>query len=78
MDSIGKSDGLEWSIAKITGSTDLPAASAAMAHTIASVQKSTSFLPDYESTWSGIIGCGIVVALVWVVCAAFTKKKHTA
>jgi len=71
-------DGLEWSIAKITGSTDLPAASAAMAHTIASVQKSTSFLPDYESTWSGIIGCGIVVALVWVVCAAFTKKKHTA
>ncbi len=67
-------DGLEWSISKITGATDLPATGAAVAHTIASVQKSTSFLPDYESTWSGIIGCAIVVALVWVVCALFTKK----
>lgn len=71
-------DGLEWTISRITGSTDLPATGTAIARTMASVQNSTSFLPDYESTWSGIIGCSIVVALVWVVCAMFTKKRHAA
>ena len=70
--------GLEWTISRITGSTDLPAMGTAIARTMASVQNSTSFLPDYESTWSGIIGCSIVVALVWVVCAMFTKKRHAA
>lgn len=68
-------DGLEWSIARITGSVDLPAAGTAVADTIARVQASTSFLPDYDSTWSGIIGCAIVVALVWVICSLFTRKK---
>lgn len=71
-------DGLEWSIAKITGSTDLPAAGGAIARTVERVQNSATLLPDYDSTWSGIIGCGVVVALVWIVCSLLTKKHAKA
>lgn len=69
-------DGLEWSIENIAGDNGLPEAAGTIADKIAGVQQSTSFLPDYSSTWSGIIGCTIVVALVWIVCTIFTRKAR--
>ncbi len=68
-------DGLEWSIANVAGGAGLPEAAGTVADAMMKVQESTSFLPDYGSSWSGIIGCGIVIALVWVVCSLFTRKK---
>ena len=69
-------DGLEWSIQSLTGSADLaPAASGTVASVLESVQTSTSLLPDYGSTWSGVIGCAIVITLVWIMAALITRKK---
>lgn len=65
----GNPDGLEWSIAKITGSTELG---------IAKIP-SSAFMPDYNSTFAGIIGGLIVMVMLWCVCALiFRKKKHLA
>ena len=70
-------DGLEWSIANIVGENGLGVSGNAVARTIGSVQEATSFLPDYGSTWSGIIGCIIVVALVWIICTLATRKTRS-
>lgn len=62
-------DGLEWSIAKITGDTELGVATI----------PSTAFMPDYDSTFAGIVGGVIVMVMLWCVCALiFRKKKHIA
>ena len=79
-------DGLEWSIERLTGSTELHAAGE-IYQTAGSVQEFTSLLPDYalkgsESSLgtmlSGIVG-GLVVALVCVgacyLFKFFRKKK---
>lgn len=59
-------DGLEWSIQRITGSTELAPA----------VAPPTAVMPDYDSTFSGIIGALIVVALLWGICAILFRKKR--
>lgn len=68
-------DGLEWSIERLTGSTELGAATTGQIYQTAdSVQEFTSLLPDYafkgsESGWgtafSGIVG-GLVVIFVCI------------
>lgn len=69
-------DGLEWSIQALTGSADVAVTSAPEVHrSFASVQQSTSLLPDYDSTWSGIIGCSVVVVLVWGVSTMVSKMR---
>lgn len=68
-------DGLEWSIAKVTGLEELPGAATGIARGIAEVQSTTSVLPDYSSTWSGIIGCMVVLTLVWVTCALINSRR---
>lgn len=73
----GNPDGLEWSIEKLTGSTELIPSSAMTAHeAFAGAQASTSLLPDYESSWSGIVGCTIVVAIVWAVSSLIFARKR--
>lgn len=71
-------DGLEWSIAKVTGLEDLPGAASGIAKSIADVQSSSSVLPDYNSTWSGIIGCMVVLTLVWVACSLINARRRKA
>ena len=80
-------DGLEWSIEKLTGSTELDA-EGDIYQTAGSVQEITSLLPDYafrssESSFgtmfSGIVG-GLIVALVCVgACHLFKffRKKRS-
>ncbi len=45
-------DGLEWSLEKIYGSSELPAATAGTAAFLAKVQKTTAVLPDYSFSGS--------------------------
>lgn len=59
-------DGLEWSIAKITGDTELGAASI----------PSTAFMPDYDSTFAGIVGGVIVMVMLWSICSLLFRKRR--
>lgn len=68
-------DGLEWSIERITGSTELDGTGSGIATALEKAQMATAVLPDYDSTWSGIIGCIIVVAMVWVICSLVVRRK---
>lgn len=62
-------DGLEWSIAKITGDTELGVATV----------PATAFMPDYDSTFAGVVGGVIVMVVLWCVCTLiFRKKRHIA
>lgn len=59
-------DGLEWSISKLTGSTELAP----------SVTPVTALMPDYDSTFAGVLGGLIVVALIWGFCSIIFRKRH--
>lgn len=70
-------DGLEWSIERLTGSTDIINNTAAATRSVfANVQGATSVLPDYDSTWSGIIGCTMVVILTWAILTCMRHRRH--
>ena len=79
-------DGLEWSIEKITGSTELEADSG-IYDTAAEIQDTAALLPDYafkdsDSAWgttfSGMVGGVIVIAVCVGACYAFRffRKKR--
>ena len=66
-------DGLEWSIERITGNTELETRENNIYETSEKIQEITSFLPDYTfkdtessigTSISGIIGCGITIAFL--------------
>lgn len=79
-------DGLEWSIEKITGSTEVEA-DGGVYETAENIQSSTAILPDYAfknsdsqlgTSFSGIAGGLVVVAVCVGACYAFRffrKKK---
>lgn len=79
-------DGLEWSIEKITGSTEVES-DGEIYETVGSVQETTALLPDYAfkgsessfgTTFSGVVGSVIVVGVCVGACYAFKffrKKK---
>ena len=70
-------DGLEWSIERLTGSTDIINDTAAATRSaFTNVQGVTSVLPDYDSTWSGIIGCIMVVILTWAILTCMRHRRH--
>ncbi len=68
-------DGLEWSIEKMTGSTELSEAAAAnMAANAGAIQKTTALMPDYGNVLSGIIGAVLVLIVVWAVTSMLVKR----
>lgn len=77
-------DGLEWSIEKVTGSTELER-STKVGDTLSSVQEKTAFLPDYAfksdsentfgTTVSGIVGSGITLVVAAFGGFAIKGKK---
>ena len=79
-------DGLEWSIEKITGSTEVES-DGGIYETAGAVQETTALLPDYAfkgsessfgTTFSGVLGSVIVVGVCVGACYAFKffrKKK---
>lgn len=58
-------DGLEWSIEKASGLTELPSAVAP-----------TAVMPDYNSTFAGIIGATIVMLMLWAVTALLLGRHR--
>lgn len=82
-------DGLEWSIERLTGDTEIEPQETAVYETVEKVQETTSILPDYtfkdtESTIgtsvSGIVGCGItflVLAGIGYAIKISRKKEQT-
>lgn len=73
-------DGLEWSIERLTGSTEIESAASGVYQTAGAIQEATSLLPDYAfkgsesilgTTVSGIVGGLIVVALCVGACYLF-------
>lgn len=76
-------DGLEWSIEKLTGSTELDAAGG-IYETANSIQETTSFLPDYAwkgsespmgTAFSGIVGGAVVIIVCVGACYIFKFFK---
>lgn len=82
-------DGLEWSIERLTGATEIEA-TGSVHEAVAKVQEETALLPDYGfrdsessvgTSFSGIVGAGIVVILCVGACYVFnffrkrSKKK---
>lgn len=59
-------DGLEWSIAQVTGATELGD----------SLTPATAFMPDYNSTFAGIIGGLITIVVIWGICAIIMRPRH--
>lgn len=47
-------DGLEWSVAKVAGDAEM-----------GSITPPTAIMPDYENSFSGIVGATMVVVLLW-------------
>lgn len=70
-------DGLEWSIQKLTGSTEIePAQTDTVSTTLAQMQQTTSVMPDYDNSFSGILGAVMVVILVWTITSLLTISRR--
>jgi len=77
-------DGLEWSMEKVAGTAELESAGG-VHDALATVQEKTAVLPDYSfgndnaagTSFSGIIGSGVVAGLCILLCIIFgiNKKK---
>lgn len=70
-------DGLEWSIEKVTGSTELPESSTALAAGSQAVQSATAVMPDYENSFSGIVGAVMVLILVWAISSLLITRRKS-
>lgn len=69
-------DGLEWSVYNIIGTTEPAAVSTDRMYGIAqNIQETTAVMPDYDSTFAGIIGGIIVVLVIWVLSGLLRYKK---
>lgn len=77
-------DGLEWSIGKITGSTDLKQSENQISDIASQVQDKTAVIPnydlkkvdsDYETSLVGILGTVTVLVVCAGACYLFTYKK---
>lgn len=78
-------DGLEWSIARVTGSTELEGEASAPHEAAGNLQETTSLLPDYAfkgsdsslgTSFSGVVGSLMVLGLCVSGCCAFKFFRH--
>lgn len=58
-------DGLEWSIGKTAGQTELEAVPDDAHRVAASIQERTALMPDYNTTLAGVIGSGAILLAVF-------------
>ena len=58
-------DGLEWSIEKTAGRTELATESAGLLRTAAAIQEKSAVIPDYNTTFAGIVGSGAILLAVF-------------
>ena len=68
-------DGLEWSIERVTGSTEiLPETTSKLTLGASNLIHTTAVMPDYENPLSGIIGAVIVLLIIWSITALLVKR----
>lgn len=71
-------DGLEWSIGKTAGQTELEAAPDDAHRAAAAIQERTALMPDYNTTLAGVIGSGAILLAVFGASYLFrTGQKQT-
>lgn len=70
-------DGLEWSIEKVTGGGDLETAGEGIYHTAATIQQKTALMPDYNTTFAGLAGCGAILLVVFGASYLFRAGQKT-
>ena len=58
-------DGLEWSIEKTAGRAELEPASDGLHRRAAAIQEKTAVIPDYNTTFAGIVGSGAILLAVF-------------
>lgn len=58
-------DGLEWSIEKTAGQSELAAATDGLHRAAAEIQETTALIPDYDTTFAGLIGSGAILLAVF-------------
>lgn len=58
-------DGLEWSIERTAGRVELGPAADGLHRTAAAVQQRTAVLPDYDTSFAGIVGSGAILIVVF-------------
>lgn len=58
-------DGLEWSIEKTAGQSELAAATDGLHRAAAGIQETTALIPDYDTTFAGLIGSGAILLAVF-------------
>lgn len=69
-------DGLEWSVFHLIGATEPATISGSGAYEITrNIQETTAVMPDYNTTFSGIIGGVIVVLVIWILSVLLQYKK---
>lgn len=81
----GDPDGLEWSIARLTGKPDLEGPARGVANLVLRLQEKTAFFPDYQvpgldedlgTAVSGIVGTLLILCIVWFLGRIFFKGGH--
>lgn len=72
-------DGLEWSIARLTGGEEVEAVSVDGLHRAAAdLQEKTAVMPDYDTSLAGLVGCGAILLAVFGTSYALrARRKQT-
>lgn len=71
----GDPDGLEWSVQQVAAPVP-PTPADPVAAVAETVQRQTALMPDYDHALSGIVGCLLVVAVVWVLSWILQHRKR--
>ena len=69
-------DGLEWSIAKTAGRAELEPASDGLHRRAAAIQETTAVIPDYNTTFAGIVGGGAILLAVFGASCLFRAGQR--
>lgn len=68
-------DGLEWSVEQVAGTTELATPPDTSHLTAATLQERTALLPDYNTSFAGLVGTGVILVLVFGV-ARLLRPTH--
>ncbi len=73
----GDPDGLEWSLERVAGTSEIePEHVGVLSQAAESAQQSTAVMPDYEGSFAGIAGTVIVLILVWVLSSLLVRSRR--
>lgn len=72
-----KPDGLEWSVERVGGNTDIePVGDATIYEAVADVQSATALMPDYDTSLAGVVGCAVILLVVFGVTYIYRLSRR--